>query len=181
MAQPVLIHLNGAPGVGKLTIARALARRLDARLLDNHATHDIAFALTEFPSPEFYDTVRAVRAIAYKRVRQLPPSVPVILTDAFFEDSDWGREGWTALLDLARSARLFTVALICAPDEHRRRIMGEDRAAKGKLRDAAYVETASTRRLIEHAGEDSLRLDVTRLTADEAASAIARWISARRR
>ncbi len=183
MAQPILIHLNGAPGVGKLTIARFLAQRLGARLLDNHATHDIAFALTEFRSAEFYDTVRAVRAIAYERVRLLPAPMPVILTDAFFEDSAWGQEGWTAMLDLAtsRAARLFITALTCEPQEHRRRIMGEDRVAKGKVRDVDYVETASRRRIIERAGNDSLRLDVTRLAADEAATAIAAWISGRSR
>lgn len=181
MAQSILIHLNGAPGVGKLTIALALAQRLGARLLDNHATHDVAFALTEFRSPAFYDTVRAVRAIAYDRVRALPPTTPVILTDAFFDDSAWGREGWTAVLELARTgtARLFTVALHCAPDEHRRRIMGQDRAAKGKLRDAAYVDGASRRSLIERAGDDSLRLDVTHLAADDAAAEIAAWLSTR--
>jgi hypothetical protein len=152
---------------------------LDARLLDNHATHDVAFALTEFRSPEFYETVRAVRAIAYDRVRQLPASIPVILTDAFFDDSPWGQEGWIAMLDLAQStmARLFTIALSCESEEHRRRIMGEDRVAKGKIRDVAYVETASRRRLLQREGDGSLRLDITRLAADEAASAIAAWIS----
>jgi hypothetical protein len=181
MVRPILVHLNGAPGVGKLTIGRSLAERLDARLLDNHATHDVAFALTEFRSAAFYETVRAVRAIAYDRIRQLPATTPVILTDAFFDDSAWGQESWAAVLDLATSrvARLFTVALICEPQEHARRIMGEDRAAKGKIRDIAYAETASRRRLIERSGDDSQRLDVTRLAADAAASAISDWISTR--
>jgi len=183
MDRPLVIHLNGAPGVGKLTIARLLVQRLGARLLDNHAIHDVAFALTEFRSPAFYETVRAIRAVAYDRVRQLPPSIPVILTDAFFDDSAWGRESWAAMLDLAQSmaARLLTVALACAPEEHRRRIVSEDRAAKGKMRDVAYVETAAARRLIERDGDDSLRLDITRLAADEAAATIATWIAQRRR
>lgn len=181
VSRRILIHLNGAPGVGKLTIAQPLAHRMGARLLDNHATHDVAFALTEFRTPAFYDTVRAVRAIAYDRVRQLPASKPVILTDAFFLDSPWNRESWQAMLDLARSseARLFTVALACDPDEHRRRIIGGDRGARGKMRDAAYVERASRRALIEREGDDSLRLDISRLAADAAADVIAAWVSRR--
>ena len=55
-----LIHLNGPPGVGKLTIGRCLAPLIEARLLDNHAIYDVAFAITEFRSPEFYATVRDV-------------------------------------------------------------------------------------------------------------------------
>ena len=68
----MLVHINGYPGVGKLTIGRALADQLGAKLLDNHSVYNVAFALTEFKSPEFYDTVRAVRAIAFSRVLALP-------------------------------------------------------------------------------------------------------------
>ena len=47
----MMIHLNGYPGVGKLTVGRLLAQRLGGRLLDNHAMYDVAFALAEFRSP----------------------------------------------------------------------------------------------------------------------------------
>jgi predicted kinase len=60
----MLIQLNGWPGVGKLTIARRLAERLSARVLDNHSIYNVAFALTKPRSPEFYETVRAVREVA---------------------------------------------------------------------------------------------------------------------
>jgi len=54
-----LIHINGAPGVGKLTIARIMAPRLNARLLDNCAIYNVAWALTDVRSPIFYSAVRA--------------------------------------------------------------------------------------------------------------------------
>ena len=38
----MIVHINGWPGVGKLTVAREVARRLSARLLDNHTLHDVA-------------------------------------------------------------------------------------------------------------------------------------------
>ena len=64
----MIVHINSYPGVGKLTIGRALADLIGGKLLDNHSVFNVAFALTEFKSPAFYDTVRAVREIAYRRI-----------------------------------------------------------------------------------------------------------------
>jgi hypothetical protein len=41
-----MIHLNEWLGVGKLTVGRALADRLGARLIDNHPLHDVAIRCT---------------------------------------------------------------------------------------------------------------------------------------
>lgn len=46
-----------------------------------YAIHNIAFALTEFRSRSFHDTVRAIRNLAYQRVLSLPATSPVILTN----------------------------------------------------------------------------------------------------
>jgi len=172
-----IIHLNGAPGVGKLTIGRLLAAHLKARLLDNHAIYDVALAVTDFRSAEFFETVRAVRAIAYDRVVRSPLSMPIVLTDALFEDSDWGRESWRDVLLLAerRKVPLLAVCLTCGPDEHRRRIVAEDRAAKRKAREPELVDRYVVRPLARLHGPHSLALDVTDLTADAAASHIADW------
>ncbi len=174
-----LIHLNGAPGVGKLTIARFLCARLQARLLDNHAIYNVAFGLTEFQSPEFYEAVRAVRRAAYDQILKLPKSMTVVLTDAYFADSDWGWESWQAIKQLAasRQCRCFTISIICEAEEHRKRIVGGDRGARGKLQNPSYVEDIGVRPLIEQAGNDSLGLDVTHLAPDEDAARIAAWIA----
>ncbi len=173
-----LIHLNGPPGVGKLTIGRCLAPLIDARLLDNHAIYDVAFAITEFRSPEFYATVRDVRNIAYDRILASPPTIRVILTGAYFEDSDWGCESWRALLELAerRKASLFAVQLVCDPTENRRRIAMPGRNEKDKLRDPARVDDWADRRMRRQGAKESLQLDVTELTADDAAHGIAQWL-----
>jgi hypothetical protein len=67
----LIIHINSYPGVGKLTIGRHLAELLNGKLYDNHSIYNVAFAVTEFRTPTFYETVRAVRDIAYARLREL--------------------------------------------------------------------------------------------------------------
>jgi len=63
----VIVHINRYPGVGKLTIGRALADLIGGKLLDNHSVFNVAFALTEFRSPAFYDAVREVRGLGGPR------------------------------------------------------------------------------------------------------------------
>lgn len=155
-----------------------MAPSLQARVLDNHAIYNIAFALTEFRSPQFYDAVRAVRVAAYDQILQLPDNETVILTDAYFEDSDWGWESWKAIEQLARLRRwtFLTISLACDAPQHRRRIVTEERAGRGKLQDPSYVDRVAARRLIEKAGPLSSRLDITHRSAEDAASILVDWI-----
>ena len=75
----MLIVLNGYPGVGKLAIGRALASMISGRLLDIHTVYNVAFALTEFKSREFIETVEKIETIAHELIRKMPGDVPVIL------------------------------------------------------------------------------------------------------
>src|SRR5262249_34492751 len=119
----MIIHLNGWPGVGKLAIGRMVAMRLGARFLDNHAIANVAFSLTDFPSPAFYATERDVRVIAYNRILDLEPTVPVVLTNVLAATPS-GVETWNALIELSRSrgSKLLAVTLDCDLSENARRL-----------------------------------------------------------
>src|SRR5262245_13667762 len=138
----MLVHINGYPGVGKLTIGRALATKLGAKLLDNHSVYNVAFALTEFRSPQFHETVRAVRDIAFRRVLELPATQPVILTTWDSQGSAWGEENWDAVIALARrrASPLAVVLLACSPYENARRIQSSGRDSMRKPRGTELVE-----------------------------------------
>ena len=178
----MIIHINGFPGVGKLTVGKLLAAQLGGKLLDNHSIYNIALALTEFKSVAYYETLRAVRAIAYQRVLELPVGVPVVLTNAHLSGSDWGNECWDAVINLARAREvpLFIVVMECSPEENARRIQGLDREEKRKPRDPTMFRgNIEGRPLLDRGGDQLLRLDVTHLAAGEAAMQMADWIRGR--
>ena len=176
----MIVHINSYPGVGKLTIGRALADLIGGKLLDNHSVFNVAFALTEFRSPAFYDAVREVREIAYRRILDLPPEVPVVLTNWYSQGSAWGEENWDRAIALAkeRKCALNIVTLHCQPEENARRIQSPERAGKRKPQGEEFVsDNRKGRPLLDRGGDRLLRLEVTDLSASEAAQEIANWLS----
>lgn len=159
----MIIHLNGWPGSGKLTVARDVARKLDARLLDNHTLHDVAARLCDRHTPEYWELYYQVRDLAYKRVRALPAREVIVMTNAFTFESDREREGWAAVKSLAvsRGVSLVAVTLQCSLEENVKRI-ASDRRHHGKMTDPApLIEWRSTLTLLTDASVRSLTIDNT--------------------
>jgi len=179
----MLIVLNGYPGVGKLTIGQALAPLIGGRLLDIHSVYNIAFALTAFKSEAFYETIRAVQAVADRRIRELPKDVPVILTEILTEGTAWSNECLQRLLDLGKDrGPILMVHLHCELEENKRRITGRSRIGARKPLDPAMAERNQTGGAVL-VGSDwphYLALDVTQLSAEEAAGEIAGWVGSKR-
>ncbi len=175
----MLIVLNGYPGVGKLTIGRVLADLIGARLLDNHSIYNPAFALTDFKSDAFFDTVRAVQNVADARIAELPEGQPLVLTEVLTEGSDWAEENWNRILHLAKGrGGLVVVHLSCDLDEHKRRIADPERASKRKPIDPEYAarNQEQARPLMRRGADRFLALDVTELAGDVAARTIRDWL-----
>jgi hypothetical protein len=174
----MIININSWPGVGKLSIAERLHQNIGGRLLDNHTIFNVAFSLCDFKSPEFYEAARAVRRIAFDAVSKLPSNVPVIVTSAY-ADTRFGRENWAAIRDLAcsRGSPLFNVVLDCSLNENIRRLQSPGRERLRKLTEAApLVRSRSSAQLLCDGGDHMLRIDVTELTPEDAASRIERWL-----
>ncbi len=179
----MLIVLNGYPGIGKLTIGRELAPLVNARLLDVHTEYNLAFALTEFRSDAFYQTIRDVWAISDPLVAALPPEKSLIMTEIFteenFGDGAWGEENWNHIRKLSTSRGALTwVNLHCAPDENKRRIQSFERRVKRAPRTTDYVDrNHAGAPLYDGAAADfRFDLDVTDLPPEVAAEQIVRWI-----
>lgn len=175
----MIIVLNGYPGVGKLTIGRLLAEKLKGRLLDIHTVYNVAFALTEFKSPEFRDAVERVEAIAHDLALKRPDQEPLVMTTVLAGQSAWGDAEWGRMVALGDARPPFCVVHIhCDITENTRRIQSPDRGAMHKPRDPSYVHRnhAEAKLLYGTDVTHLLRLDTTQLTATDAADAIADWV-----
>lgn len=180
----MIIVLNGYPGVGKLAIGRELASLLGGRLLDIHSVYNVAFALTEFQSPEFRRAVEEVEAIAHKLILRLPDATPVVLTTVLAGDGDWAKAEWERIVGLgAERPPFLAVHVHCALEENIRRIGSAERDEKRKPRDPEMARR-NQQGGKPLAGLDEthlLKLDTTSKTAAEAAEDIASWAAPFRR
>src|SRR5262245_39734913 len=174
----MIININGWPGIGKLSVAELLHRRIGGHLLDNHAIYNVAFSLCAFGTPEFFDTVRAVRHIAFARASKIPADTPIILTSAY-ADTPFGRENWAAIRAVAnsRGTPLCNVVLDCSLEENMRRIQAPQRARLRKLTDPQpLVAMREKSGLIDDDGDHLLRFEVTELTAERSSRRISGWL-----
>ena len=176
----LVVHINGWPGVGKLTIARLLAGTLDARLLDNHTLINPAEALFARTDPAYYPFRADIRALAFARAARLPPGTSVVLTDAIAQEEPRHHAMFADCVALADSlgAGLVSIVLDCEPAENGRRLLDPSRLALRKL-DSLEILSGIRRdaTLLRPEGVPRIDLDVTHLAAAEAARLIADRIS----
>ena len=167
-----LVVIYGPPGVGKLTVARALADLLDYRLFHNHLTVNLVTALLPPDTDAWNDLAARIRREAFAAaVRE---GVDLILTRT-------PRDAGAA--EVARVAAMLApvvdggggvcfVQLACDREELRARVARADRRAHDKLTDPAVLfrlyEPDAILPFTPH-----LRLDVTSVPPTVAAARIA--------
>jgi shikimate kinase len=174
----MIIELQGQAGVGKMTVGRALALAMDARLIDNHVIYNPALATTEFGSTEFYETVRSVRQITFRRAENLPRGTSIIVTVAATRNREWAKEWQMAVRELAdrRSTALFGVHVHCDPAENGRRLRTPSRALLRKLTDPSALGEGVSRPIqLDHC-DKVLELDASSLGPSKAAERIEAWV-----
>ena len=170
-----IIHINGWSGCGKLTIARALAHLIGGRLLDNHTLLNPGLALFDRGTPNNRALRQAVRDLVFSAAVRLPPTTPLILTDAFSDDP-YETALFEDVIALARSrhAPLLRVNLAISEQENIRRLTRPERAANHKLTDPAILRQHRADHDLLGADDPDVHLiDVTALSAQDAARTIA--------
>jgi hypothetical protein len=133
-----LVFIYGAPGTGKLTVAREVSRLTGLRLFHNHLTVDLAASLFDHGSPEYFDYVRHLRLEAFERAAKA--NIDLIFTFWYSSISGPSVERYRNVIETAGGEVLFT-RLHCRPEILEQRVTSPSRqnwkiSSVQELRDA---------------------------------------------
>lgn len=179
MPHPV-IHINGWPGTGKLTIAKHLAKLLssfDAKLVHNHLLIEPVDAVLHRTQDGYQSLRHAVRAAVFSSLVHEPATYKSIYVFTDFQCT--GELGHSVCAEYAqcaneRGASFIPVNVDCSVDTNLQRLVSKDRIVFSKLTDVELVrqfrQTGVVHEFSEH--PNALKVDVTQLRAEEAAQRI---------
>lgn len=178
----VIVYLIGPPGVGKYSVGQILARRMPARLLDNHYWCNPIFEIVEPDGrtplpPAVWDRTNAVLAAVLETVATLaPPDRNYIFTHAVWDDGGHPMDFMIAgqILSAAerRGARALVVNLSCGAADLAGRIGREERAARLKTTDAAQAGRLAALAPMRLNHGWTLDLETTGMSAEAVAEAV---------
>ncbi len=175
-----IVYLLGSPGVGKRTVAEALAARTGAAVVDNHKVNLPLMSLfrwdgrTELPE-EVWGYVERVRGVVLDALAEIAPrDASYVLTNALEADDEsvvWFDR--IAAVAAARDAVFVPVRLVCDLEEQLRRVVAEDRVVRLKLSDPDRTrELIASVDYFTPTGPTALVLDTTARSAEETAAVI---------
>jgi hypothetical protein len=169
-----LVVIYGAPGVGKLTTAKALATLTGFRVFHNHLTFDLAKAVFDFPTPPFQRLAETVRLATFEAAaREHVPGLVFTFGYASPED-DAFVERMVQVVERHGSQVVF-VRLFCDAATHEQRVLADDRQRFGKITSVQVLREALARWNFAVAirARESLEIDNSVLGAEAVAQCIA--------
>ena len=127
-----LLLLHGSPATGKLTVANALLATVPGRLIDNHASIDLARTIFDFDAPGFWELVHDVRYSAIDAAAR--HGVGLLVTTLCYVDPDDRAQLETFETIMQRNGgELLPVFLHCSREEAARRVGNPDRVERRKM------------------------------------------------
>jgi len=127
-----LIFLHGLPGVGKLTVARELAKLTGFRIFHNHLAVDLVESVFDFGSLPFIDLREEIWLVVFKRA--VAANLNGLIFTFAYDRTVQGDviENTREVIESAGGEVLF-VELRCSTEELERRIEHPSRQRFGKL------------------------------------------------
>ncbi|HEY5885055.1 MAG TPA: AAA family ATPase [Pyrinomonadaceae bacterium] len=169
-----LIFLHGLPGVGKLTVARELAKLTKFKVFHNHLAVDLVESVFDFGSLPFVELREEVWLAVFRRA--VEANLNGLIFTFAFDRSVRGDfvENTRNLIEPAGGEVLF-VELRCSTEELEKRIEHPSRQRFGKLCSVARFRELQESGAFVDPGIPNNRLvvDTTELSASDAARTIA--------
>lgn len=177
-----LIFLHGLPGVGKLTVARELAKLTGFRIFHNHLAVDLVESVFEFGSPPFVELREKIWLEVFSRAVAANLD-GLIFTFAFDRTVRSGFIENTREVIEASGGEILFVELRCSMEELERRIEHPSRQRFGKLSSVERFRELKEADAFVDPGIPAERMvvDTTELSASDAASVIADKLGLKRR
>ncbi|KAF4998672.1 hypothetical protein FGRMN_2998 [Fusarium graminum] len=175
-----IVHINGFPGTGKLTIARKLVALLvpyNGKLVHNHLLIDPASAILPRTIIDYQPLRRAIRTVVFDTLATSLDTFDSIFVFTDFQSDDAiGRGVMDEYRAMAswRGCAFVPITVTCSMEENLRRLVSTERMQHGKLTDAELVAHIRGSIIIFQSPEDhrGMELDLTELDADTAATMI---------
>jgi DUF438 domain-containing protein len=177
----LFVYLVGFAGTGKLTIARAFARSVGAKVVDNQWINNPIFGLidpdgvTRLPNAVWSQTAKVREAVLETIATLAKPDTNFVFTHDGVEGEPYDEDVLRGIQSTAarRNARLIPVRLVCDEDELVRRIQSPDRAGMLKCIDPAAATYKSRHHVVlDPKSPATLTLNVTRRSPKQSVAAI---------
>ena len=134
-----LIFLHGPPASGKYSIAQGLNESWNVLNFHNHLTIDVAKALFEFGTPEFWDLTHRLRRLALG-AKAPDPEASVVFTNCYSSPDDDANVLALEEEVIRGGGDFLPVYLQCDVEELRRRVVDPSRASMRKLHTTKGLE-----------------------------------------
>jgi len=167
-----LIIIHGPPAAGKLTVSNKLAERTAFKVFHNHISIDCVKSVFEFGSPAFWRVLKLIREETFAEAAR--EGVSLIHTFCYAKGHD--DEQYRRMIGSVErnGGEVHSVLLICDDETRRERIVAEERKQIGKLTDPDSIDMPREEfdLFSPLPGRETLTIDTTSISPDEAASRI---------